>query len=82
LELKLSGASDLAVWTYAAESNCVVITKDEDFFHLANQPGDEGRLIWVRAGNCRNTELIQLLDMLWPKIEDRLSRGERIIEVR
>lgn len=30
-----------------------MISKDEDLLFLANRPGDKGRLVWVRLGDCR-----------------------------
>ena len=35
-------ASDLEIWNYAAAGNWIVVSKDEDFLHLANREGDSG----------------------------------------
>ena len=46
-------ADDRALWAWARREDRVVVSKDEDLLFLANRPGDTGRLIWVRLGNCR-----------------------------
>jgi predicted nuclease of predicted toxin-antitoxin system len=60
----------------------VVISKDEDFVFLANRPGDRGKLIWVRLGNCRNPALIAAFNRVHDQIFDALASGQRIVEVR
>jgi predicted nuclease of predicted toxin-antitoxin system len=62
LNLRLDEASDTEIWNYAANGNWIVISKDEDFLHLANRMGDTGRLLWVRIGNCRKQTLLQAFD--------------------
>ena len=39
----------------------MVVSKDEDFLGLAMRPGDSGRLLWIRTGNCRTAPLLGLL---------------------
>jgi predicted nuclease of predicted toxin-antitoxin system len=53
LDLHMDEASDLEIWNYAATGNWIVVSKDEDFLHLANREGDTGKLLWVRIGNSR-----------------------------
>ena len=45
---------DRALWARALASGRIVVSKDEDFLYLTNQPGDAGRFLWVRLGNCRS----------------------------
>ena len=47
LGLHMDEASDLEIWNYAATANWIVVSKDEDFLHLANRPRDTGKLLWV-----------------------------------
>jgi predicted nuclease of predicted toxin-antitoxin system len=82
LDLGLANASDAEIWEYASGNDCVLISKDEDFFYLANVPSARARLIWIRLGNCRTKELLEAVAILWPKIEASLKAGDRIIEVR
>ena len=82
LDVGLSQAHDREIWAYAAANGMVLISKDEDFFHLAGQGGPVAGLIWVRAGNCRKDELLSIFDRMWARIEACLEAGDRIIEVR
>lgn len=42
-EVGLDAATDETVWTWAAQHDRIVISKDEDSFFLANRVGDLGR---------------------------------------
>jgi len=61
LGLRMDEASDLEIWDYADKGNWIVVSKDEDFLHLANRPGDTGKLLWVRIGNCPETNLVAII---------------------
>ena len=60
----------------------ILISKDEDFLHLATRPGDTLRLLWLRMGNCRTHPLLSVLEKSWPAIEAEFGAGQRIIEIR
>ena len=75
-------ASDLTIWNYAATGNKIVVSKDEDFLHLANRPGDKGRLLWVRIGNSRKQTLLQAFERELPGIIRAFDEGFRIVEIR
>lgn len=66
----------------AARDHLVVVSKDEDFFHLANRRGDAGILVWVRAGNCRRSVILDLFDAVWNELIAALEQGQRIIEIQ
>ncbi|MBN8249577.1 MAG: DUF5615 family PIN-like protein [Verrucomicrobia bacterium] len=53
LDLALDTTPDIGIWSRASDEERIVVSKDEDFFHLAHREGDTGRLLWVRMGNCR-----------------------------
>jgi predicted nuclease of predicted toxin-antitoxin system len=55
----LDETPDLDIWSYARQRDWVLVSKDDDFVHLANRPGDQGRLVWVRTGNCRKPALLE-----------------------
>ena len=76
LDVGLADASDAEIWKHAIRNDCVLISKDEDFFYLANVPSAGARLIWVRLGNCRTKVLLQAIALLWPKIEASLKAGD------
>lgn len=82
LDVNLAQASDLEIWLYAASHQMIVVSKDEDFFHLAARPGAEARLIWIRLGNCRTSQLLAAVDKVWARVEACLDAGDRVVEVR
>jgi len=59
-----------------------VVSKDEDFFLLANRSEDVGRLLWLRVGNCRTNVLLSMLSHTMPAIEEAFQAGQRIVELR
>lgn len=82
LDVGLARASDLVIWEYANADDRVIVSKDEDFFHLADLPEAKGRLVWVRFGNSRTPVLLRELGRLWPQVMASLEAGERIVEIR
>ncbi len=81
-DVGLDEASDLDVWTRALHEGRIVVSKDEDFVTLASRPGDAGRLIWVRLGNCRNAALIETFDRILNQLVSAFESGQRVVEVR
>jgi predicted nuclease of predicted toxin-antitoxin system len=82
LERDLGQVDDRTLWNLAIEEERIMISKDEDFFILAMRPKDSGRLLWLRIGNCRTTNMLTLLNQRWNAIEQAFSEGQRIVEVR
>lgn len=78
----LERAEDREIWQFASSQQRAVISKDEDFVHLAVRPGSTGVLIWVRLGNCRKPALLAVFESLLPKILDAVAQGQRVIEIR
>ncbi|MGC9973191.1 MAG: DUF5615 family PIN-like protein [Bryobacteraceae bacterium] len=82
LDLCLAQASDSEIWRYAAQHRLILISKDEDFFHLAGQPSATVQFVWVRLGNCRKQELLAAIERVWPRVHACLEAGDRTVEVR
>lgn len=82
LERGQGQTDDRQLWNEALQENRIVVSKDEDFFLLATRPGNTGRLVWVRLGNCRTQHLLSQLDQAWPAIEAALQSGQEIVELR
>jgi predicted nuclease of predicted toxin-antitoxin system len=82
LEVGLGEASDAEICQYAEAQERVIVSKDEDFFYVASQPGTKVRLLWVRLGNCRTSVLLEAFERLWPMIESSLKAGDRVVEIR
>jgi predicted nuclease of predicted toxin-antitoxin system len=57
--VNLDAASDAEIWQYATQRGAVVVSKDEDFLYLAARAESAARLVWVRLGNCRTSDLLR-----------------------
>lgn len=58
----LDRVSDQEIWDYAKVHQSVIVSKDEDFFHLSGTDASGPPLVWVRLGNCRNDVLFAAFD--------------------
>jgi len=81
-DVGLAQSSDSEVWQFAAERQMVIISKDEDFFHLTARSGSALQLIWVRLGNCRTRALLAAFEAAWPRVRACIESGERVVELR
>jgi predicted nuclease of predicted toxin-antitoxin system len=79
LDIGCDRANDIPIGDRATADNRIVVSKDSDFFLLANRLGDSGRLLWVRLGNCRTSTLLARFEIEWPRIEQSFSDGHRIV---
>ena len=79
LDLGLDTTPDAEIWSRAGTEARIVVSKDEDFFDLANRPGDTGQFLWVRMGNCRTAALLARFEVAWPGIEQSFAAGHRIV---
>lgn len=50
-------ASDLDIWDFAKAHGFTVVSKDEDFYHIASVVGPPPHFIWIRSVNL-STESI------------------------
>ena len=82
LDIGFDATPDSEIWARAIRELRVVVSKDEDFLHLANRIGDEGSLLWVRTGNCRTMALLARFKAEWSAIEQAFSSGQRVVELR
>jgi predicted nuclease of predicted toxin-antitoxin system len=78
----LADARDLEVLEYAELHDLVLISKDEDFFHLALSRPGPWRIIWVRLGNCRTRQLLSSFAKALPTLVAALASGQVVIELR
>ena len=74
-------ATDADIWSYAIETQSVIISKDGDFSVLAKgeQPG--AQVVWIRLGNASNKAPWSALEPLLPEIVAALEADELVIEV-
>jgi predicted nuclease of predicted toxin-antitoxin system len=57
----LTDASDLEIWNYALNNNCVIVTFDSDFIDLSNLNGFPPKIVWLRFGNSSNLKIANKL---------------------
>jgi predicted nuclease of predicted toxin-antitoxin system len=67
LEIGMADATDIDIFRYAVSEEHILVSKDEDFLHLALRPGVTAGLIWVRIGNCRKQQLLDAFERAWHK---------------
>lgn len=82
LDLQMDEADDPDIWHQAVSQNRALVSKDEDFLHLANRPGATGAFVWVRLGNCRKQVLLAAFERALPALVTALDEGQRVVEVR
>lgn len=75
-------SSDIEIWEYARAHDYVIVTKDEDFFHLSGCDKNGPPLVWVRLGNCRNSVLFSVFDTLLPSLLQTIKEGAKVVEIR
>lgn len=54
-------ASDREIWLYAQEHGFTLVTKDDDFEQRSVLLGHPPKVIWIRLGNCRTEEVVDVL---------------------
>jgi predicted nuclease of predicted toxin-antitoxin system len=72
---------DRDLWARSLSDARIIVSKDEDFLYLANQPGDAGRFLWVRLGNCRNDALLAAFSMSFDTITAAFDSGQSVVEL-
>lgn len=53
--------SDRDIWLYAREHEFAILTKDDDFEQRSILLGHPPKVIWIRLGNCKTSEIVSLL---------------------
>ena len=81
-DVGLEEASDQCIWDYAVAQGRALVSKDEDFLHLATLSEFAAPLIWVRLGNCRKQALLAAFDALLLHLLTALAEGKRVVELR
>lgn len=72
---------DEAIFHAARSAGAIVVTKDSDFISLIERLGAPPQLIWLRCGNCSNSELERILSETLPTVLELLEKGEPVVEV-
>ncbi len=77
----LRDAADRELWSLAEKDDWVIVTKDEDFAHMAAGHDQGPQVLWLRIGNAVNRVLFDWLEPLLPQVVIELRAGNRLVEV-
>ena len=80
-DLGLGQATDRAISSRGKADGAIVVTKDEDFVLLKTMDPAGPQVVWIRIGNAVNRVLLQRLDVAWPSVVEKLSKGEPVVEL-
>ena len=80
--VSLESASDFEVWNYAKHNGYVLVSKDSDFNDLATLYGAPPFVIWIRSGNVKVQEIVNVLRKHESTIKKVIQTNkESIIEI-
>jgi predicted nuclease of predicted toxin-antitoxin system len=67
--LGLAETSDKEIWEYARRESFLIVTKDADFSDLCMLLGFPPKVVWIRRGNCKTSDIEALLRRHYPDVE-------------
>ncbi|MEX2213629.1 MAG: DUF5615 family PIN-like protein [Phycisphaeraceae bacterium] len=70
--------SDQSLWTYATQSELVIVSKDTDFADLVMHAAPPPWVVHLRFGNLRRAAFETLLATAWPRVESLLPAHKLI----
>ncbi|MFB6357291.1 MAG: DUF5615 family PIN-like protein [bacterium] len=80
-DINLRDAMDNEIFEQAYKEDVIVITKDSDFVHLAEQKEHGPPIIWLTMGNTSNKALREYFSETFPTVLQWLREGEGLIEM-
>lgn len=84
-ELGLENSTDQEIWKYAKNNNYTIVTFDADFYDMSNLYGHPPRIIWLRTGNRRTSDLANLLidrnEIIQEFLENKSYKSIACIEI-
>jgi predicted nuclease of predicted toxin-antitoxin system len=81
-DVGLARADDRDIWSLAVDSSAVIVTKDEDFARRRVVAKQGPQVVWLRVGNTRRSQLLDLFGAGFHDMLDSLDRGEILVEVQ
>ena len=72
-DLGLENSTDREIWNYAKSNAFTIITFDADFYDMSNLYGHPPRIIWLRTGNRRTSDLVNIFMEKSPIIKKFLT---------
>lgn len=77
--LGIAEQTDRAIWDFASENQFTILTKDKDFYHLANTLGPPPKVVWITSGNFRNKDLLRMISSKVNEIKSFVAGGKAIL---
>jgi predicted nuclease of predicted toxin-antitoxin system len=68
-KLGLDKVDDIDIWEYARANDFIIVTKDADFSDLCLLQGFPPKVVWIRRGNCKTTDIEEILRNHYADIE-------------
>ena len=75
-EIRLEDATDKNIWEYARAHGFSIVTFDIDFVDLANLYGHPPKIIWMRCGNAKTSNLAELINKKRGIISDFIDNDD------
>ncbi|HKK19048.1 MAG TPA: DUF5615 family PIN-like protein, partial [Opitutales bacterium] len=70
-------ASDTLLWEVAREKSWIIVTRDTDFFNRMVLSGPPPKVIWIRLGNLRKSDLEQI-SIKWDLTAELIATNDLI----
>lgn len=77
----LRGATDAAIWEYAAAHGYTIVTKDDDFKSLSLVRGAPPKVVYLRIGNGPTNGIASVLHSAKSICEDLAAQSEATLLV-
>ena len=61
MSVNLDESDDKIIWDYAQNNNYTIVTKDADFNEIMTLKGFPPKIIWLRIGNCKISDIVRLI---------------------
>ncbi len=54
-------STDIEIWQYAKNNGYTIVTKDSDFNDISIYRGTPPKVIWLKIGNCRVDDIVNIM---------------------
>jgi predicted nuclease of predicted toxin-antitoxin system len=66
--VRLINSSDQEIWEYAQKNKYIIVTQDSDFNDIYLLKGFPPKIIWIKSGNLKTSEIAELIHNGYQKI--------------
>ena len=75
-QLGLENLTDREIWDYAKKKEYSIVTFDADFYDLATILGHPPKIVWLRTGNRKTEQLVEILIKKKELIQEFLTEDQ------